>query len=205
MSRFDSIVVWYEKATWLRALVQIPPGGGSVDVLLAGRSASLNQQRLDELIRGVNQRLELLEHLNEKFLGSEEFFELFRRTAEIVAHSASAEKRRLLADYLAGRVQGAGITDIGLQVLEDLRLMQPVHIKVLTILPHTEEAAVDMRQPTTALPNMPHFVYEKVMSDLERLGFLRYSAAGIGAYGGGNGRWETTGYVRVFFEHIGLS
>lgn len=65
----------------------------------------------------VNQRLESLEQLNEEFLGSEEFFELFRRTAEIVAHSSSAQKRRLLADYLAGRVQGAGITDIGLQVL----------------------------------------------------------------------------------------
>ncbi len=203
MSRLDSIVVWYEKATWLRALVQIPPGGGSVDVLLAGRAASLNQQRLDELIRGVNQRLESLEQLNEEFLGSEEFFELFRRTAEIVAHSSSAEKRRLLADYLAGRVQGAGITDIGLQVLEDLRLMQPVHIEVLTALPQAEGSAVDMRQPPVALPAMPHFVYEKVMSDLERLGFLRYSAIGIGTYGGGGGRWETTGYVRVFFEHIG--
>lgn len=195
---------WYERATWLRALVQLPPGGGSVDVVLAGKAAALNQQRVEELLSEVSSRLETQDEmkLDKHFLTSEEFFEVFRTAAEIVARSASAEKRRVVAAYLSDTIANAVVTDLSNQVLEDMRFMQPVHLQVLAALPAVANQVVSKVNPPEQLQKMPASVYEKTMSDLERYGFIRYNTSGIGTLGGGGGHWETTDYIRVFREHV---
>ena len=200
----DGFLRAYEGATWLRALVQTLPGGSSIDVILAGRATSVNQRRLIELIDNVEKRVSKLAttELDKAFLETDEFFEVFRATAEIAAHSANEQKRAVLADYLAGIVEAGELTDLRAQVLEDLRSLQPIHLRVLASLPREVNKAVSRRIPSGDVSNMPPAVYEKAMSDLERFGFLRYNTAGIGTYGGGSGHWETTDYVGVFLESV---
>jgi hypothetical protein len=145
----DGILEKYERATWLRALVQLPPGGGSVDVLLAGRASTLNQQRVEELIANVSMRIDRLsgEQLKREFLASDEFFEIFRTAAEVVAHTASAEKRLIVSDYLSGTIYNGVVTDLGAQVLEDLKFMQSVHLQVLVALPAISNQGVSKQRP----------------------------------------------------------
>lgn len=206
MGTVAGILEWYERTTWLRALVQLPPGGGSVDVLLAGKASALNQQRVMQLIELVNAQLEQVkeDQLNKEYLASDEFFDVFRTAAEIVAHSTSNEKRQLVAAYLAGQIRGRPVTDLGAQVLEDLRFLQPIHLQVLAVLPMKGSQGVSKRQVPDGIQEMPIDVYEKTMSDLERYGFIRYNTDGIGTIGGGGGHWETTEYVRIFREHVRL-
>ena len=52
------------------------------------------------------------------------------------------------------------------------------------------------------LHKMETAVYQKAISDLERLGFVRYDEAGIGTFGGGSGKWVTTPYLDVFRRAI---
>lgn len=203
MTDMNKLLNWYEGATWLRALVQLPPGGGSVDVLLAGKATELNQKRLNELIEDVNRRVQALEGaLPVELLQSEVFFEVFRTAAEIVARSADPRKREVVAEYLSGMIRNGVVTDLGAQVLEDLRFLQPLHFQVLAALSPVANSPVSKQHPPESLASMPVEVYEKAMSDLDRLGFLRYNTAGIGAFGGGGGHWETTDYVRVFRQYI---
>jgi hypothetical protein len=57
----DRIFSSYEKAPWLRALIQWVPGAGPVDTLLAWRGTHLNQQRVEELLRNVDMRISHIE------------------------------------------------------------------------------------------------------------------------------------------------
>ncbi len=204
MSKISKLLQLYEKSSWLRAIVQLPPGGGSIDTLLAGKAAGINQKRVEELLENVNYQIEALDgnKINKSFLESEEFFEIFRTAAEIAARSANKEKRRLVAAYLSGAVRNGSITDLSTQILEDMRSMQPTHFQLLAILPIDADQGVNKKLPPEALREMPKEVYEKGMADLERYGFIRYNTAGIGTLGGGGGHWETTKYVRIFREHV---
>lgn len=203
MSSTQKILIWYEQATWLRALLQVPPGGASLDILLTGKAAQINQRRLNELIENIESRVRMLEKpLSPKFLQSENFFELFRTAAEIVCRSASHEKRSIVADCLAGAIQVETVTDLRLQVMEDLRSMHMMHIQVLTAIPKIKGQEVSKTQKPESLQNMPEEVYEKAIADLERYGFIRLNTAGIGNFGGGSGRWQTTSYVPIFHSQI---
>ncbi len=204
MTDISKFLGWYESSVWIRALVQLAPGGGSVDVVLAGKASAINQRRFEELLLNVSEQLKELgkDKLDEKFLATDEFFELFRTAVEIAAHSASIEKRKLVAAYLSGTIDHAVITDLGTQVLEDLRFMHPLHLQVIASLPVEANQSVSKGRPPASLSGMSSGIYEKAMSDLERFGFIRYNTVGIGALGGGGGHWETTEYVRVFREHV---
>lgn len=111
----DRILTGYESAPWLRAVIQaVPIVGGSLDTLLSWRGVALNKQRVEEMFCQVSERLTILrlESLDTEFLGSEKFFEIFRACAEAVAKTSDGEKRKLVANYLAGTIHQAIITDL---------------------------------------------------------------------------------------------
>ena len=178
MNKISKKIEAYENATWFRALVQLAPcgAGGAVDVLLSGKSAAINQRRVNKLLEEISTQIEELsdEKLNKQFLASDEFFEIFRTSAEIAAHSSDADKRKTVAAYLSGRVRCGVLTNLSAQVLEDIRSMQPIHFQVLAVLPPASSQVVNKTRPSEALMDMPAEVYEKCMSDLERFGFIRY-------------------------------
>ena len=199
----DAFLQWYDQQPWLRAIVQVIPGvGGSIDTLLAWRGSSTNQKRIGELLRNISDRLSGLEEasLPESFLESDEFFELFRTIAEVVARSANEKKRRTAADFLAGIIIRSTITDLSQQMAEDLRMLQELHLQILAALPDKPGSSINRDKPPPRISDMDVGNYRKGLTDLERLGFISFNNKGIGLYGGGGGRWETTQYLTKFKE-----
>lgn len=203
LNQFEKLVDGYDRRVLLRLVVQAIPGGSTVDAVIAGKASQLSQERFDELVSHVSTELEHLDKqkLDIKFLASEEFFEIFRSTAEIVARTVNKEKRRILGDYLAGVAQLSTIGDLEAQVLEDLRNLQPLHLIVLASLPKGAGKPIQNSAP----PELGHLekgAYAKAISDLERFGFIRYDTINIGVIGSSGGIWSTTEYQDIFWQRV---
>jgi hypothetical protein len=197
----DPALLWYEKQAWLRALVQVVPvAGGSLDTLLAWRAVHLNNQRIERLFTAISERLEKIEagKLDEQFIQSEEFFELFRTCTETVVRTASSQKRQLVADFLAGTIQRGVVTELSQQIAEDIQVLQDLHLQILADLAIEPIAEVNS-YPSRRLQEMPEAVYQKGIADLERLGFLNYTNAAIV---GPSRIMRTTGYFMLFTQAV---
>lgn len=107
--------------------------------------------------------------LDKDFLNSPEFLELLERSIEINAKTSSDIKRKLVADYLSGVIETSVINDIHGQLLEDLNSLQEFHLQIIATLP--DKAWTEI-QKSEQLSNMPDYIFEKALSDLERFGFL---------------------------------
>lgn len=204
MRKPSEMLIEYEKSYFFRAIVQAVPHGGSVDTLLAGRAAEINKRRLEELMSNLSQRLDVMNQsvIRHEYLASEEFFDLLRSAVEVVIKCSDGGKRQLVSDFLVGNVINPVPNDLSFQVVEDLRVLQPFHLAVLKEMPDDAGIGVDRLNPPVALHRMDTAVYQKAISDLERLGFVRYDEAGIGTFGGGSGKWVTTPYLDVFRRTI---
>lgn len=170
---------------------------GGMGVVLAGLITCLDvlhSQRAKELIERAFCRFDV-EKLDKNFLNSEEFLEVFQRSIEIVAKTASDKKRKLIADYLSGVIGTSVITDIHGQLLEDLNALQEFHLQVLVTLP--DKAWTEI-QKSEQLNSMPDYVFQKAISDLKRFGFVRDRQAGT--IGGPNTWLDTTEYLVKFKE-----
>ena len=201
---FQKIIAWYEKQPWLRAVVQAAYLGPA-DTLLAGIAAKRNQSRLDELLSNVTNRLSRLEEsqLNQEFLRSEEFFEIFRTCVEAVTRSSSVEKRKIVAGYLAGTIERGIIRNLSQEIAEDLKQLQPLHLQIISALPKESGSEVGFNLPLTGLEEMPHGVYNKGLSDLLRYGFLHpISTSTLNVMGAGGASFETTEYVEIFKKEV---
>ena len=201
---FDKIVQWYEKQPWLRAVVQaVPYAGGPADTLLAWRGVHVNQKRVMELFRHVNDRVSALEgsKLSHEFLGSGEFFEILRSCVEAAARAADTEKRKKVANYLAGTIERGTITDLSQQIAEDLKLLQPLHLKIIEALPNQSEVEVHRDFPPAPISGMDLAFYQKGLADLERLGYIRFHRSG-GTINAGGGHWATTKYLVIFKREV---
>ena len=200
MRKPSEMLTEYEKSYFFRALVQAVPYGGSLDTLLAGKAAEINKRRFDELMSNLSQRLDLLDQsmIRHEYLGSEEFFDLLRSAVEVVIKCTDEGKRKLVADFLVGDAINSEPNDLGFQVIEDLRVLQPFHLQVLKEMPDAIGVGINRLHPPESLYGMDSAVYQKAISDLERLGFVRYDEAGVGTWDGGSGKWVTTPYLRVF-------
>ncbi len=200
----SEMLVEYEKSYVLRAIVQAVPYAGSIDMLLAGRAAEINKRRFDELLENLSQRLDILDQsvVRHDYLASDEFFDLLRSAVEVVIKCSDEGKRKLVADFLVGDAINPEPNDLGFQVIEDLRQLQPFHIQVLKEMPDSAGVEINRITPPESLHGMDSAVYQKAISDLERLGFVRYDEAGIGKLDGGSGKWVTTTYLGLFRRAI---
>ena len=207
-NEIDKISESYELLPWVRAVVQaIPSVGGSLDVILSSRATKINHERFEKMVSDVDHCLTQLGSTAyiTQFLATDEYFEIFRRCTEIVVRNSNENKRKIVAGFLARTISANLIDDLSGQILEDLNVLQPIHLQALQFLPIKAGIRISKSVPPESLSTMSAAVFEKSMSDLERMGFIRFSNSGIGTYGGGTGGWETTEYVRIFREHIGLN
>lgn len=204
-NQIDKFSESYESNPLFRAAIQsIPNFGGAIDTILASRATNINRQRFEELILDVNYCLSVLENKTEiiDFFNSEEYFEIFRRCTEIVMRTANSDKRKIVAKFLAQTISTDLINDLSTQILEDINLLQPIHLQTLKFLPNEAGIKVNKSIPPMELSTLSAGVYEKSMSDLERMGFIRYTNIGAGNFGGGGGGWETTEYIKIFKRQV---
>ena len=174
---FNQVMLWYEKQPWIRAVVQaIPVAGGPADTLLAWRGTYVNQKRVEELFRRVTGRLSQLAEsaISREYLASDEFFEILRTCVEAVARAADAQKRKIVADYLASSIERGVFTDLSQQIAEDLKVLQPLHLQIIATLPQEPNVGVNLNSPLVGLEEMNVATYRKGLADLERLGFIRF-------------------------------
>lgn len=200
LSPFEDLFIDYQDKVWIRAIIQRLPGlwglnvFGLVDTYLASIGARKDRERVEELFRHVFTRLYRLEDSQQRveFVRTEDFQEAYRTCIETVTRSASEEKRRLVANYLAGTIEQGTITDLTQQMAEDLKALQPFHLLILSRLP---PKIGDW--PPQAIEGMDATDYEKGLSDLERWGFLKMTG-GSGRLNGGRGHQAVTSYWPKF-------
>lgn len=151
----------------------IDGSGGIWTAGLISTLSALHSQRAIELLQRSFENLNISK-LDKEFLNSEAFLEVFERSIEIVTKTASDKKRKLVADYLSGVIQSATINDIHGQLLEDLNTLQEFHLQVIAMLPNTVDSVA--KYPSVEeVNNMKLYIYEKAISDLIKLGFLKDS------------------------------
>lgn len=215
MKRKNEIIQGYADSTSLRVVLQAIASGASavgstpvigsvfaaLDTYISGKASELYKQRVESFIENISTRITNLDEfkVNKEYLESEQFLETFMNSMKIAGESADQEKRQLVADYLVGKVGASGDNSLddqyADQVLEDLRVLKPFHLRVLKQLDDT--SYVNTSRPPEKLHDMDTPLYQKAVSDLERLGFIRFEDGG-GAINSGGGSWRTTHYLKVF-------
>jgi hypothetical protein len=201
----DELLTWYERAPWLRAVIQgVPLIGGSADTLFAWRGAVLAERRFLELIAEVSRRVAVIEGATpfSDELTDERFVELFKIATETATASASAAKRKRAAALLAGSIRSGQVNDLSNQIARDLAALDEFHLTILAGLPQSPNTPVSPTHPPASLSAISNVVYRKGFTDLERFGFIRYDSSFVGTIGGGGGQWRTTEYMAVFLEAV---
>lgn len=121
----------YIELTGLRATVQlIPYIGGSLDTLLAGEGAKIQQKRVEHLLAELNRRLRLLQPPSSP-VPEEELLDLMLGVFERAIKTRSEQKRSHFAQIVAKQiVTGGGVTqaEVALRLVGEL---DDLHIKIL--------------------------------------------------------------------------
>ena len=207
----------YEKEPVLRALVQLFfPFGGPTDFLLAWKATNLYQERVLELFESIVNSVSGLEEqtLNKEFLYSEDFFEILGTCIETVARTASKNKRRYVAAFLSGTMIQGRTHDLSKQIAEDLRVLQDFHLQILaslsdSLIPNVlapEKAReldkiIDLHK-LKEITGMDWSVFNKGISDIERLGFIKHSSEATAWVGGDVQVCRKTGYFAMFKDTL---
>lgn len=213
----DKMFVWYESQPWFRAVIQsIPIGGGSADTILAWRGTNINKQRIKELFDNVSEKLSSVEDskLNKEFLKSDEFFDLLRDCAETATRSSNQQKRKYVADFLAGTIEQGCINDLSQQIVEDLKVIQDFHLQIIIFLPQNlvpyplspiDKTAsykiIDLHKLREAV-GMDWGMFNKGISDLERFGFINYDSVGTTLSDGDMRVCRPSEYLTIFQNAI---
>ena len=208
-SLIDQYAAGYENEPVLRALVQLFPLGSPTDFLLGWKATNIYKRRIEELLDTLIVQLAAVEEtsLNRDFIESEAFLAVFMSSLEIAARAASARKRQHVAQFLSGTIREGRTHDLSEQIAGDLRVLHDFHLTVLTLIPkalvpnvlrpNSNDQVIDSHK----LRDITCFnwaVFNKAMSDIERLGFIKYSSE---ATGWQDGDWKVcrpTHYLKIF-------
>jgi hypothetical protein len=168
------------------------------------------------LLANISERLSFVEEssLDEEFLRSEQFFDLLRNCADIVAKTSSEYKRKHVADFLAGTIVRGHVHDLSQQIAEDLRVIQDFHLQIITALPQglvpnalrseewrEKDKVIDFHKLREVV-GMDWGLFNKGVSDLERFGFIRYTSEGTSWVDGDISTCRPTHYLAVFNDAI---
>jgi hypothetical protein len=137
-------------------------------------------QRIEELFANVSERLSDLETdlSQDEELKSDNFLEVFRTCVETAAHTASEYKRQRVADFLAHAIR-FGMDDLSEQFAEDLKFLAELHLFTLSRLPSRKRGFVSQKRPDKfEFKELDDCLYEKAISDLQRLGFITLDVGG---------------------------
>lgn len=117
----------------VRSLCQFLPGGGSLDILITERLSEIQQERLDILVKKINQgQLKL----DSKEVQSEKFIHAFVKTARAATNSYKREKIDLFAQvfiygYNNHQFEEMDVYEEVLSIVEDMTLRE---FKILAAL-----------------------------------------------------------------------
>lgn len=211
---FYELLGRYKKEVVLRLLIQLLfPAWGPFDSLLGKKDTDFYQDRVLKLFETIIRDVSNLEEeaVRKQFICSEEFLELLGSCVDTVARTASRNKRRYVAAFLSGTIRQATIHDLSQQIAEDLKVLQNFHLHLLALLPnHLKKTLTSTRlsieiidiQELQEHSHMDWGIFNKGMSDLERLGFVGQISIGATMEEGSIMVFRPTKYFEIFKDFL---
>lgn len=136
--------------------------GGPIAEIVGGIAANLKVKRLTQFVADVLDHVDKLHTAaSEQFVKSEDFADIFEKTATYVANERAEAKRRLFAQFLRNNIASPEITyDKRLKCVRTLEQIDTRHIDLLRALiqpPTQAEASIMMSAPVTTIESRsPH-------------------------------------------------
>lgn len=149
----DLIAIVTSAAPWI---------GGPVAQIIGGMAANLKINRVTQFVKDVLDHVEKLHtKASEEFVKSEDFADIFEKTAQTVANERSEGKRKLYANYILNNISSPDISyDRRLKCLRLLEQIDTRHIDLVGALlqaPSAQEAGMSISAPSTTIERRaPH-------------------------------------------------
>jgi hypothetical protein len=120
----------YSELTAMRAVIQIPYVGGSIDTLLVGRGGRIQRDRVLHLISEIDRRLRQVETPAEQ-LTEDGLLDLMVNTSDAAGRTRSEAKRARYAQIVARQVARGGDIDDAEMALRMVADLHDLHVQVL--------------------------------------------------------------------------
>ncbi|MBC2726109.1 hypothetical protein [Desulfosporosinus sp.] len=199
-SRFDLFSCFYSSELATRSMVSLT-GLGFIDVLLAGRGQAIKTKRVEEFIKALQQKIELLdnEKVDSVFLESEEWMDLLRKAIDDSTRTRNYNKILAIAGILCGAVthETDNIADPEdlLQVLSELNTEEAIVLQA--IYEHGEgEYCTINGYGMSLIPYLPENYNTRIkflIKRIEAIGLLSEQTGAIIGYSGGTLSLTTVG------------
>ena len=136
--------------------------GGPISGIIGGVATDLKIKRVTQFIKDVLEHIESMHSQeSEKFVKTEDFADIFDKTAQAVADERYEAKRKLFANYILNNVAAPNISyQIRLKCLRLLEDISTEHIDLLLALlqqPNAAEMSAGISAPSTTIERRaPH-------------------------------------------------
>lgn len=130
--------------------------GGPVAEIIGGVATNLKIKRVTQFVKDVLDQVEKLHtQASEDFVKSEDFADIFEKTAQAVADERDETKRRLFANYIRNNIATPAISyNLRLKCLRLLTQVDTHHIDLIKALlqsPTLQEAGMVISAPSTTI------------------------------------------------------
>jgi hypothetical protein len=195
----------YTAQTTLRALVQaIPYVGGSIDTLFAGKGQKIQQARIEQFLKELDERVRLLPTVAAE-IPQDQLLDLMIGAFDKAVRTRSEHKRARFAQIVSRQVQQGGVVDDAEMALRIVAELEDIHVEVLLAAifapivpalfdglrvvtisekPFATPGGTTSLQLQKAFPDVPIKTLRLVCSELVAKALLRDD---------GIGRWDTKG------------
>ncbi|MEZ4647521.1 MAG: hypothetical protein R3E97_01830 [Candidatus Eisenbacteria bacterium] len=189
----------------------VPVLGGVFGGLLSGFATDRKLKRLADLIEKLAAEIDSRAVVvDESYIRTEDFEDLFERTLQQATQERSEEKRRRYAAFLATDMANPGtVYERKLDFLRTLEVIQPIHLLVLRAIaaPPMADAGSFGTQLNTLRGRLPGSTEQQIVEAVGKLNDLRVTSlnslrAMVTARGAADLRGGLTAYGEEFMEYV---
>lgn len=121
----------YAAQTAIRALVQtIPYVGGSIDTLFAGKGQKIQQARIEQFLKELDERVRALPAVHAP-IPEDQLFDLMIGVLDKAVRTRSEQKRARFATIISRQVEHGGTVDDAETALRIVSELEDVHVEIL--------------------------------------------------------------------------
>ena len=152
--------------------------GGPISQIISGIATNLKIKRVSAFLEDILSHVEELHNeASERFVRTEDFIDIFEKTAQDVANERSEKKRALFARYLLSNIASPEITyDHRLKILRILEQIDTRHVDLLRALlqkPTAAEIDRSLSAPSTTLEGRAPHLYKDAEALIHETNQLR--------------------------------
>jgi len=198
----------YSSQIWLRSLVALVPSvGGSLDILFTAKHNELVQKRTTILLNELQNNLSFIEEkINNEFLSSDEFHDMFILALERVTRISDENRIKAVSSILADSITGIPAQDIHpvdlISVISELSNQESQVLSVIIgIYKNKKELLTGSNntliQPTDIKSQLPGIIQPSSDFLCDRLVGKGLLESGYGYYGLSSAAKRITKYLQI--------